>query len=124
MNRVNRIALFVMVLVFISTVISCKASKPYGAKITITNVGEVPLDSVVVHVTGNSYELGTIAVNETRAVEAYPTGESDAKIEYIDTTGNKQNLPVNCYFEPGYKSLIKVEVTPNAATVTKNKIFG
>ena len=37
----------------------------HGVKVRIHNSGSVPLYAVVVHVTGNSYSLGDLAVGST-----------------------------------------------------------
>ena len=87
------------------------SSDPYGAKVVVENVGTSPLHSVVVCVTGSSYSLGELPVRASREVKTYPTGESHIVIEHIDQSGSKKELPVDCYFEPGYRSTIRVKVT-------------
>jgi hypothetical protein len=95
------------------------SSDPYGAKVVVENVGTAPLHSVVVRVTGNSYSIGELPVRESRDVKTYPTGESHIVIEHIDQSGNKKELPFDCYFEPGYRSTIRVKVTSDKAVKTE-----
>jgi hypothetical protein len=90
------------------------ARDPYGAKVSLRNVGTVPLRSVVARVTGNSYSLGDVAVGEIRTVKTYPTGESHVVIELVDDDGSKKELPIDCYFESGYRSTIDVKLTASA----------
>ncbi len=93
---------------------------PYGAKVILHNVGTVPLHSVVVRVTGNAYSFGELAASDTCTVKTYATGESNIVIEYLDTGGQKKELTVDCYFEPGYRKTISVKVTADSATKTEN----
>jgi len=96
---------------------SC-SSNPYGAKVVVKNVGKVPLHSVVVHVTGRSYPLGELPVGENRSVKAYPTGESHVVIEHVDQSSGNKKLPVDCYFELGYRTTINVEITEDSVVKT------
>ena len=91
------------------------SSDSYGAKVVVENVGTAPLHSIVVRVTGNSYPLGELPARESREVKTYPTGESHIIIEHIDQGGSKKELPVDCYFEPGYRTTIRVKVTSDKA---------
>ena len=93
----------------------------YGAQVSLENVGTLPLRSVVVRVTGNSYSLGDVAVGEIRTVKTYPTGESHVVIELVDDDGSKKELPIDCYFESGYRSTIDVKLT--ASSVLKAAVI-
>jgi hypothetical protein len=91
------------------------SSDPYGAKVILQNGGLTPLNSVVVRVTGNSYSIGVLPALGSRSVKTYPTGESHIVIEYIGASGEKKELTVECYFEPGYRNTINVRVTAESA---------
>lgn len=116
MNVMNNKRIKKLVLATASALLLCCSSDRYGAKVTIQNVGITPLHSVVVRVTGNSYSVGELSVSETRTIKTYPTGESHIVIEHIDSNGEKKELAVNCYFEPGCRSTINVKVTVDSAT--------
>jgi hypothetical protein len=94
------------------------SSDPYGAKVIVENIGAAPLHLVVVRVIGNSYLVGEMMVGERRTVNTYPAGESHIVIEHIDRSGSKKELPVDCYFEPDYRSTINVKVTGESAVDT------
>jgi hypothetical protein len=115
MNYSKALFLFTVAALFLS---SC-SSDPYGAKVIVENVGTLPLHSVVVRVTGNSYSVGELPVREIRSVKTYPTGESHIVIEHVDQSGSKKELPLDCYFEPGYRSTINVKVTTDKAVKTE-----
>lgn len=92
---------------------SCAADH-YGAMVSLENVGTVPLRSVVVRVTGAAYSVGDMAAGESRIVKTYPTGESNVVIELVDDDGSMKEFPIDCYFEPGYRSVIHVKLTASS----------
>lgn len=111
----SRIRIFALVEVTLLLLSGC-SSNSYGAKVFIHNVDSVPLHSVIVRVTGNVYSIGELAASQTRTVNTYLTGESHIIIEHIDASGEKKELPVDCYFEPGYRSIINVQVRADSVT--------
>jgi len=52
-----------------------------GVQVTIQNQGPGPLHEVVVHVTGDSYQVGDIGIGESRTVAVQSHGESHVEIE-------------------------------------------
>ena len=89
-----------------------------GVTFTIRNVGNTPLAGVVVRVTGNSYSIGDVLVNQTRSVVVKPSGESHIEIEQA----GHQPLVVDCYFEPGYAGDVSADVTTDKVVSVKNNI--
>lgn len=81
-----------------------------GIQVTVENSGTSPLNSVVLHVTGSSYDLGDIVPGESATARVSPTGESELEVEFKDIDGQIQNLNVGGYFESGYRGSIKIEI--------------
>jgi hypothetical protein len=71
-----------------------------GVTVVVRNVGDAPMQNVAVHVTGNSYELGTFGSGDEGRVRVKPSGESHVEISFIDANGQQQRLVCDCYFEP------------------------
>ena len=81
-----------------------------GIHVTIQNTGSQPLRSVVLYVTGASYELGDIAPGAAAHTMVHPTGESHLEIEFTDADGQTNRLDAGGYFEPGYRGMIRVSI--------------
>lgn len=83
-------------------------------QVTIRNTGDAPLRSVVLHVTGRSYELGDIAPGTSAEEMVNPTGESHLDVEFSDGNGRTKRLKADVYFEPGYWGTISVSIKDGA----------
>jgi len=81
-----------------------------GIRVTVENTGSTSLNSVVLHVTGESYDLGDIAPGESATARVNPTGESELEVDFKDTDGQTQRLNAGGYFESGYRGTIRVEI--------------
>ena len=82
-----------------------------GVVVVISNTGSTDYESCVVNVTGNSYELGSLAVGDTVATNVSPTGESHVELDLTEYNGSKHNLIVDCYFERrGYSGTISIDL--------------
>ena len=81
-----------------------------GIRIAVQNTGTSPLTSVVLHVTGASYELGAVAPGESATTRVNPVGESHLEVEFTDNDGHTQRLNAGGYFEPGYRGTIRVVI--------------
>lgn len=101
-------------IVFVAAIINFRS----GVVVIVRNVGSEPLHSVIVHVTGNSYQIGDIDVGATKKVKVVAQGESHVEIEH----GNQKRLVVDCYFESVYKGKIIVEVTSDQVVNVKQDI--
>lgn len=83
-----------------------------GVMVVITNAGDTPMQDVVVHVTGNAYESGTIAPGAEDRVRVEPSGESHVEISFADENRTQQRLVADCYFEPRhYHGTIKIAIS-------------
>lgn len=102
--------------------ISCAAlaawSQTRGVRVTVTNSGPDSLADVVVHVTGNEYRIGGLAVSESRTVRVVPTSESHVELTFTDHLGRPNRLNAGGYFEPGYRGIIVVELENGASSGT------
>lgn len=110
-----RIANLVILLIIAFMCNGCDKGK---LKVTIENRGTKPLQSVVLKVTGNSYDLGDIAPSKSKAIGIEVTGESHLEIQQ---SSGKQFV-VDVYIEPGYGGSIHVVVTRDTVISIKNKI--
>jgi hypothetical protein len=88
-----------------------------GLRVTVKNVSDQTLNTVVVHVTGAAYSLGDIAPGETKSVRVSPTGESHVEIEHAEG-----RFIVNTYFESGYRGHIDVDLTPREVVRVEDKV--
>jgi len=81
-----------------------------GIHVSIQNTGSQPLRSVVLFVTGISYNLGDIPPGATAHATVHPTGESHLEIEFTDADGQAKRLDAGGYFEPGYRGTIDISI--------------
>lgn len=93
-----------------------------GIQVTIHNNDSQPLRSVVVHVTGASYNLGDIAPGASAQTAVHVTGESNLEVEFRDTNGQTQRLNAGGYFESGYRGTIQVTIKDGAIVENKQQI--
>ena len=81
-----------------------------GVHVSIQNTGSQPLRSVVLFVTGTSYNLGDIPPGATAHATVHPTGESHLEIEFTDADGQAKRLDAGGYIEPGYRGTIDISI--------------
>jgi len=81
-----------------------------GVHVSIQNTGSQPLRSVVLFVTGTSYNLGDIPPRATAHATVHPTGESHLEIEFTDADGQAKRLDAGGYIEPGYRGTIDISI--------------
>jgi hypothetical protein len=81
-----------------------------GIRISVENTGTMTLKSVVLHVTGASYQLGDISPGDSASTRVNPIGESHLEVEFVDADGQTQRLNAGGYFESGYRGAIRVEI--------------
>lgn len=77
-----------------------------GLHVTVKNVDSLPVRSVVVFVSENSYAVGDIGAGETKRVQVSAAGESDIEIEHA---GGR--FSADTYFEGTYRGDIRIEIT-------------
>jgi hypothetical protein len=95
------------------------AIRPRGIRVTVTNRGPEPLSNVVVHVTGNSYRLGTLGVRESRTVTVDPQGASQVELEFVGDSAARTRLDAGGYFEPGYEGTVDIDL--EAGVIVRNE---
>lgn len=83
---------------------SCMRSE--GVELRLTNVDIIPLDSLRVKVTGNTYDIERIEPGKTTTIYINPTGESDI---LLLTPGGKELL-VGVYIEQNYTGTVKTDI--------------
>ena len=66
--------------------------------------------SVVLQVTGASYDLGDIPADASATARVQSTSESGLQIEFTDSDGKVQRLDAGGYFESGYRGTIRVSI--------------
>lgn len=81
-----------------------------GLRVRVTNKGPAQLHSVVVLVTGQSYALGDIASNSSKAVRVDPTSKSHVEIEFRDANGGPVKLNAGGYFNASWTGTYSIEV--------------
>lgn len=81
-----------------------------GIQVTVQNTGSQSLGAVVLHVTGESYDLGGVTPGASTQVIVRPSSESHLEIEFTDGNGNRKRLNAGGYFERGYRGTIRVSV--------------
>jgi len=89
-----------------------------GVTFVVKNVGEAPIRSLVVHVTGKSYAVGDIAPGASTSVRLNPTGESHIELEVADHS----RMKIDCYFEHGYGGSVAADLTPDGIVAVKSAI--
>lgn len=104
--------------VLAALVVICVVLINRGVTVVVHNVGNEPLHSVIVHVTGNSYPIGDIAAGSSSSVMVHATSESRVELEH----GAHERLVVDCYFENGYKGTITAEVTSFKVVNVKDRV--
>jgi len=80
-----------------------------GVAVIVKNVGDRPIQSVVIQATGFSGSLGHIAAGHSKQVDVLPSGKSRFELEHADGP----RLIINCYFENGYTGSISIDVAAN-----------
>ena len=81
-----------------------------GIQVTVQNTGSQPLRSVVLFVTGNSYNLGDILPGATADATVKCTGDSHLEIEFLDDEGQTKRLDAGGFFQPGYRGKIRLTI--------------
>lgn len=96
----------------------------FGAGITVIvhNQGDSPLSDLEVHIAGVTYELGDVTSGSTRKCTVKPVSESHVEITYQLPGGGEAQHTVDCYFEPGYRGVIEVDVREGELIRTSHSI--
>lgn len=82
-----------------------------GVFVVITNRQSTPITDVVLHVTGQSIEVGQVDAGQSRRVKVSPTGDSHLEFEFNDRPyGASGRLTHECYIGPGYHGQIELGI--------------
>jgi hypothetical protein len=107
----RQLVFFGVLVAFLVAVIVTATARPRGVQVTVTNWGPEPLGDVVVHVTGNSYRLGTLEVGQSQKALVKPSSESAVEVTFTDGAGEQVRLNAGGYFEgKGYEGTIDIEL--------------
>ena len=87
---------------------------PAGVEVILVNRSPSPMRDVVIHVTGASYRVGEIAIDQTVRHRVRAASESHLEIEFKDSSGELQREIVECYIEPNYSGSIEVDFLDGA----------
>jgi hypothetical protein len=81
-----------------------------GIQVSVQNSGSQLLRSVVLFVTGNSYNLGNIPPGANAEATVKCTGDSHLEIEFVDGDGQTKRLDAGGFFQSGYRGTIRVSI--------------
>lgn len=82
-----------------------------GVFVVITNRQSTPITDVVLHVTGQSIQVGQIDAGQSRRVKVSPMGDSHLEFEFKDRAwGTSGRLTHECYFSPGFHGQIELDI--------------
>ena len=90
--------------------------------IIVKNVGDSPLDSAVVLVTGNSYKLGKIFPGDSVTTKVNPHGESHLEIDFKNAKNEKKHFVVGSYFETGYSGFMNIRLNADSIVSVTDSI--
>ena len=93
-----------------------------GVSVVVQNKGLETISNVTVHVTGNSYLIGSLAPGQAQKIRVTPKGESHVEIEFVDIRHNQHRVVAECYFEKRhYKGTITVNIAGNKISRVDDK---
>lgn len=118
----SRIAIIALCLIIVSTVGVAALVASGGVSVVVQNKGLEIINNVKVHVTGNSYLIGSLAPGQAQKIRVTPKGESHVVIEFVDTSHNQHRIVAECYFEKRhYKGTITVDIAGNKVSRVDDK---
>lgn len=88
--------------------------------LTMRNIGQDSLDSVMVFTTGRSYALGPLSAGTAKKLLIGASGDSHIEIEHGETS--RRRLRVGTYFESGDRGNIEVRLTGNSVVAVLDSI--
>ena len=118
----SRIAIIALCLIIVSAVGAAVLVASGGVSVVVQNKGLETISNVKVHVTGNSYLIGSLAPGQAQRIRVTPNGESHVEIEFVDTSHNQHRVVAECYFEKRhYKGTITVDIAGNKVSRVDDK---
>jgi hypothetical protein len=89
----------------------------------VRNVDTMLLDSVVVFVTANSYQLGTIQPGDSAIVNVFPRDDSHVEIEATSVKNGRKRLVVDTYFGTGYSGFVRATINADSILNVQQSII-
>jgi len=82
-----------------------------GVFVVITNRQSTPITDVVLHLTGQSIQVGQIDAGQSLRVKVSPSSDSHVEFEYTDRfDGASGRITHDCYFGPGFQGQIQLDI--------------
>lgn len=102
-------------LIFILLIINvvCLAIIKYrtrGVEVKVINDGIAPIKLVKIEFTGGTRVVPQISSGTEYKTHLNPTGESDLKIEFVDSNGINHRQSLDVYFERNYRGRIIIKI--------------
>lgn len=118
----SRFAIIALCVIIVSAAGVAALVASGGVDVVVQNKGLETISDVKVHVTGNSYLIGSLAPGQAQWIRVTPKGESHVEIEFVDTSRNAQRVVADCYFEKRhYKGTITVDIAGNGVSRVDDK---
>jgi hypothetical protein len=80
-----------------------------GTKVRIENTGSDAIVGVVLHVSGRSYEVGSIPSGKVIMVRVFAKYDSQLEIE-LDSSGSRQRIELGGYFDSGISAKYDIKM--------------
>jgi hypothetical protein len=90
--------------------------------VIVRNADPKLLDSVVVFVTANSYQLGKIQSGDSATVNVFPRGDSHVEIEVTSVKNGRKRLVAETYFGTGYSGFVRVTINADSVVNIQQSI--
>jgi len=100
----------VVLLVTMIIVLNSRSKSGSGVSVTVQNISQSPMHSVVIHVTGGTYPLGDLAPGASARATVKPTGQTHLDIDYSDAAGKKHELRASGPFDDRFQGTIGVSI--------------
>lgn len=92
--------------------------------VVVRNTDSMLLDSVVVFVTGNYYQLGKIQPRDSATIKVFPHGgESHVEIEATSVKNGRRRLVIGTYFEAGYSGFVRATINADSIVDVQQSII-
>lgn len=89
--------------------------------LTVKNIGQVSLDSVMVLTTGRSYPIGPLTAGGVKRVQIGANGESHIEIEHGGDP--RRRMRVGTYFENDSRGTIEVRLTGDSVFAVVDSVI-
>lgn len=111
-SRYLVIASLLLGLLSVAGLIVCATTR--GVSVIVHNKGPEKISNATVHVTGNSYEIGTLIPGQSRTILVKPSGDSNVQIVFMDSRNIQNRVDADCYLESsGSRGSIAIDISGN-----------